>query len=148
MTLVLDDLARLEALERAATPADAPLPWRVLRNPRGIACSILAGDRGVLAMPAALEYLVAAANALPALLADHARLVAEVADLRDDIAAGEQGRAYLRTLIEEAQRGQRKAEAEVARLRALVEDACHHLDALGQTGKSWAKSFRAELAGE
>ena len=75
-------------------------------------------------------------------------LTDEVADLRDDLAAGEQGRAYLRTLIEEAQRGQRKAEAEVARLRALVEDACHHLDALGQTGKSWAKSFRAELAGE
>lgn len=49
-------------------PADAPLPWRVLRNPRGIACSILAGDRGILATPAALEYLVACANAAPTLV--------------------------------------------------------------------------------
>lgn len=61
-------------------------------------------------------------------LLDAAR--AEVADLRDDIAAGEQGRDYLRTLIEEAQRGQRKAEAEVARLTACERDRLAEVEGL------------------
>jgi hypothetical protein len=130
VTLVLDDLARLEALERAATPAPwadgsasccPDMGWVDGPAGKGKVCPQYEGTKTTHTLDANDAALIAAIrNALPALLADHARLTDEVADLRDDIAAGEQGRDYLRSLVEEAQRGQRKAEAEVARLRGLV----------------------------
>ena len=92
----LDNLTRLEA---AATPgpwniADtASLPssaFEVARVGRSAASlSIRAGEPGQDMMRAATgsitadaRFIAAARNALPALLADHARLVAEVARLR------------------------------------------------------------------
>ena len=63
-------------------PADAPLPYGI--TTRGF---VVSGDRtreplAEVIHDAACSYLVTAANALPALLADHARLTAEVARLR------------------------------------------------------------------
>jgi hypothetical protein len=112
----LDNLARLEA---AATPG----PWESgssfccpdmgwVDGPagKGKVCPQYQATKTTHTLDANDAELIAEMrNALPALLADHARLTDEVADLRDDIAAGEQGRDYLRTLVEEAQRGQRKA---------------------------------------
>jgi hypothetical protein len=66
-------------------PADAPLPYGI--TTRGF---IVSGDRtreplAEVIHDAACSYLVTAVNALPALLADHARLTAEVARLTAEV---------------------------------------------------------------
>lgn len=135
MTLDLDNLARLEA---AATPgpwniADtASLPsaaFEVARVGRSAASlSIRAGEPGQDMMRAATgsitadaRFIAAARNALPALLADHARLVAEVARLRGVVEAMNPEHNYM-ALLDLFMDRAHVAEAEVARLAAELDE--------------------------
>lgn len=135
MTLDLNNLRKLEA---AATPG----PWEYgtatccpdmgwVDGPagKGTVCPQYQATKTTHTLDAYDAELIAEMrNALPALLADHARLTDEVADLRDDIAAGEQGRAYLRSLVEKAEHA-----LAACRLRLTdVEAACIEWQRLAQ----------------
>jgi hypothetical protein len=87
-------------------PADAPLPYGI--TTRGL---IVSGDRtreplAEVIHDAACNYLVTAVNALPALLADHARLTAEVARLTAEVEGLTAERDHYRVALDaEARRG-------------------------------------------
>jgi hypothetical protein len=148
MTLDLDNLRKLEA---AATPR----PWSAEHDgpPESMSCAWIAGpfDGYMGGAQTIVEWnttgeqshadaslIVAARNALPALLADHARLMAEVARLQEvNVTLLGDEVKLSRLLVDErdaAYTEARTAKTELARLRGLLARV-----------ETWTKEYGAAL---